>query len=85
MNGVVPMKPLSELETEEEIICQEARLKEQRSREMSHEDYMKVATAKIEELMKNCKLRHAFDDFDDDSLGDEEEFQDDDDDEDDDE
>ena len=66
MNGVKPMKPLEELATEEDILCEEAKMEAMKSRALTHEDYMKIATAKIEELMKNCKLRHTFDDDDDD-------------------
>lgn len=62
----VHVDPLEECETEEQLMRRESQIQLQADSAMTHSEYMKVAREKLEELSKNVKLRHTYDDSDDD-------------------
>ena len=66
LNGIGPKLPMSQLDTEEAIVKQENQLKREAASALCHADYIKCAQEKLAQLMKHCKLRHEFDDSDDD-------------------
>ncbi|XP_018017732.1 uncharacterized protein C9orf85 homolog [Hyalella azteca] len=83
-NGIGPKVDITDLDTDEALASYEQRMKREQESCLPHNDYMKLAYRKLEQLKRHTKLRMTLaDDFDDLSLGDDDDDEDDDDEDDD--
>lgn len=70
--GFGPKIEIKDLETEEQILTYESRVKQEQMYALPHKDFIRIAYEKLEQLKKHTKLRMTLeDDFDDLDFGDE--------------